>query len=130
MTQQETTAGSRHWAPTTVGALAVVTALAATIMTVAHLDITIPGLMDGVDVPVFVPGGFAIATIAAIVVAIGAFRVATWGWWTGLVVFGLAVLVIAGSPARNWLSYLILTVSIIAIGVLVSRPGREGFGRT
>lgn len=115
------------WPATTVAVLAALAALASLVMTIAHLGISVPPLMEGVDVPVFVPGGFAVATILCAVVSFGALRAVTWGWWVGVVVFALAVLVILGSPARNWLSYLVLGASIVSIAILVAPQGRAAF---
>ncbi len=128
--ETERTGGPTARAPaaTAVAVLAAVAGLASLVMTVAHLDISLPPLMEGVDVPPFVPAMFAVATIACVVVMVGALRTAAWGWWTGIVVFGLAVPVILGSPARNWISYLVLGTAIVALVVLVTRPGRSAYG--
>lgn len=127
-TEQTRGAAARAPAGMAVAALAAVAGLASLVMTIAHLDIAIPPLMEGVDVPPFVPAMFAVATIACAVVLVGALRAATWGWWTGLVVFGLAVPVILGSPARNWISYLVLGTAIVALIVLVTPAGRDAYG--
>lgn len=127
-TQSPAGTSARAWPATTVAVLAALAALASLVMTVAHLDISVPPLMEGVDVPPFVPGGFAVATILCAIVAFGALRTARWAWWMGVIVFALAVLVILGSPARNWLSYVVLGASVLSIGILVAPPGRAAFG--
>jgi lysylphosphatidylglycerol synthetase-like protein (DUF2156 family) len=129
VSDQPTTTQARPWAASAVAGLAVIAALASVIMALAHLGIPIPVILEDAIVLPPVAIGFVVATILCLVVAVGALRATSWGWWTGLVVFALAVVVIAGSPARNWLSYTVLVASIIAIAVLLSRPGREAYGR-
>jgi hypothetical protein len=126
-TTDGTVTGTGSPAAAAVAVFAALAALASLVMTIAHLDISVPPLMQGVDVPPFVPGMFAVATVACVVVLVGALRRARWGWWAGLVVFGLAVPVILGSPTRNWLSYLVLATAIVALVVLVSPPGRRAY---
>jgi hypothetical protein len=124
----ETTTTSRPWPATAVGVISLVAAAASLLMTLAHLGISIPVLLEAVTVLPPVAIGFAVATLLCVTVAVGAFRTARWGWWAGVIVFGLAVLVIAGSPARNWVSYTVLATAIANLVILLITPGRRAFG--
>lgn len=124
----ETTTTARPWPATAVGVLSLIAAVASLMMTLAHLGISIPVLLEAAAVLPPVAIGFAVATLLCVVVAVGAFQGARWGWWAGVIVFGLAVLVIAGSPARNWVSYTVLAAAIANLVILLIPAGRSTFG--
>lgn len=125
-----TSSPTRPPAALAVGVLALLGVIGSIIMTLAHLGLEIP-VIEG-----FGPGrlllpvaiGFMVGTILYAVVAFGAFTVAGWAWWTGLIVNGLAF-VSAAFPFRGWVSGVVMAVSAAAVAVLLSRPGREAFGR-
>lgn len=126
----ESPVGTAARAPvaTVVGVLALVAGAASLIMTLAHLDIPIPVVMEEATMLPPVAGGFALATLLCVAVAVGAFRAARWGWWLGVIVFAAAVPVVLGSPEQNWVSYLVLGAALVGLVLLVSRSGRVAYG--
>jgi hypothetical protein len=119
---------SRPPAAAAVATLAVVGVVGSAVMTLAHLGLGLP-VLDAVG-----PGrlvapaavSFAVGTVLYAVVAYGAFRVARWAWGAGLLVnvLGFAT---AAFPYRGWISGVAIAVSVAAVTVLLSPPGRSAF---
>jgi hypothetical protein len=118
----------RPAAATAVGILAVLGVIGSIVMTLAHLDLQIPvvsalGPTGRAIVPVAV--GFAFGAVLFAVTAYGAFRRAGWAWPVALVVNGLAF----ASSVMPWRgienSGVPALVTLIAIAILLSRPGRD-----
>jgi hypothetical protein len=129
MSQQTTsTDTSRPPAATAVGALAVLGVVGSVVMTLAHLGLGIPALDALGPGRLIVPAAasFAVGTVLYAIVAYGALRVAGWAWLAGLVVNTLAF-VTSAFPYRGWVSGAAMAVSIAAIAVLLSPPGRSAF---
>lgn len=122
MTQPSTTA-TRPAAATAVALLAVAGVLGAIAMTLFHIDLYREGA-----VPVMVPGGFAVGAIAFAFVAYGAWRRSAWAWPLAVAVNGLGF-VSAVFPWRGAQALLPAAVTLIALAVLLSRPGREALVR-
>lgn len=118
----------RPAAAVAVGWLAVVGAVGAAWMMLAHLGLDV-AVLDA-----FGPGrmlapvaaGFAVGTVLFAIVAHGAFRAARWVWPVGLVVNGLAF-VSAAVPFRGWVSAIAMLVALAAVVVLLSPQGRSAF---
>lgn len=118
----------RPTAATAVGWLAVLGAIGAAWMMLAHLGLDL-AVLDA-----FGPGrllapvaaGFAVGTVLFAVVAYGAFRGAGWAWPVALVVNGLAF-VSAAFPFRGWVSAAAMVVTAVAIVALVAPAGRAAF---
>lgn len=122
----DTAASSRTRPPaaTAVGWLAVVGVVGAVFMSLAHLDVALPLLEVGrVVLPVAI--GLAIGAVLYALVAYGAFTQRSWAWPAALVVNGIALAATAGPPFRGLFELVPIAVSLAALGVLVSRPGRE-----
>ncbi len=118
---------TRPAAATAVGVLALLGFVGSAVMAVAHFGVeVIPGLDPGLILPAAI--GFVVGAVLYAVVAYGAFTVAGWAWWAGLVVNGLAF-ASAAYPFRGWMSAVAMAVSAAAIVVLLSPPGREAFRR-
>jgi hypothetical protein len=105
----------RPRAATAIGVLGVLGMLGSAGMTVAHLQLEMPG----------VAAGFGVGVLLFAVAAYGAFRLAGWAWPVGLVVNGIA-LAAAILPWRGLeRSGLPALVAVTALALLVSRPGRD-----
>ena len=117
-------------APPVVGVLSAILTVGTAALAIAHAGVTIPGLSalgpggDNVVVPAAV--AFAVATVAAGTVSVGAFRRRTWAWALGLVVHAIVV-VGAAVPYRGIGSLIGILLSATCIAVLVSRPARQAF---
>lgn len=117
MTRTDTSASTdrRPLAATAVGALAVLGALGSVGMVAAHLAL---------DMPV-VAAVFAGGTLLFGLVAYGAFARTSWVWPVGLVVNGLGL----ASALLPWRglerSGLPALVTLVALALLISRPGRD-----
>lgn len=123
-TTAPSTSRTRQSAATAVGWLAVVGTVGAAIMALAHLDVGVPFVEVGrVVLPVAI--GLAVGAVLYAAVAYGAFTQASWAWPAALVVNGIALAATAGPPFRGLFELVPIAVSLAAIGVLVSRPGRE-----
>lgn len=123
-TSSATRARTRPPAATAVGWLAVVGVVGAVFMSLAHLDVGVPFLEVGrVVMPVAI--GLAVGAVLYAVVAYGAFSRASWAWPAALVVNGIALAATAGPPFRGLFELVPIAVSLVAIAILVSRPGRE-----
>jgi hypothetical protein len=122
---EDTSVRRRPPAATAIGLLAALGAIGSAVMTLAHVDLDIPFLTFFGPGRLIAPAAasFAVGTVLYVVVAYGAFRVARWSWPVALVVNVLAFLVSA-FPYRGWVSGAAMAVSVIAVAVLVSRPGR------
>lgn len=118
------TTTSRPPAATAVAWLAVLSALGSAAMSVAHLGVELPVLGGGVElVPVAV--GFAVGAVLYALVAVGAFALRGWSWPLALIVNALAVAVTAAPPFRGGVEAVALGVGLVALALLVSRPGRQ-----
>lgn len=114
---------TRPIAATAVGWLAVVGVVGAIFMSLAHLDLPVPFLDVGrVVLPVAI--GLAVGALLYAVVAYGAFTQRSWAWPVALVVNGIALAATAGPPFRGLFELVPIAVSLAAIAVLVSPPGR------
>lgn len=118
----------RPTAATAVGVLALLGVVGSVVMTLAHLDLDIPVVSalgpTGRALPA-VAAGFAVGTLLFAAVAYGAFARTSWAWPVALVVNGLA-LASATMPWRGIESSGVpALVTLIALVVLVSRPGRS-----
>lgn len=122
-------AGRRAAAPArAVGWLAAAGAAGSAVMSLSHAGVTLPGvsaLMPGSIVLPPVAAGFAVGAVLFGAVAVGAFRRRPWAWAAGVAVNGVT-LAGAAVPFRGPPSALAIAVTLAALGVLISRPGREG----
>lgn len=120
---------SRPPAATAVGWLAVLGVVGSAVMTLAHLGVEIPVISDLGPGRLLAPvaGGFAFGTILYVLVATAAFRMASWAWPAALAVNAVAFLS-AAFPYRGWVSGVAIAVSLAAVAVLLSPPGRAAFG--
>lgn len=124
MNTTSTTPRTRPPAATAIGWLAIVGVVGAIVMSLAHLDLPVPFLEVGrVVLPVAI--GLAVGAVLYAVVAYGAFTQRSWAWAAALVVNGIALAATAGPPFRGLFELVPIAVSLVAIGILVSRPGRE-----
>lgn len=96
-----------------MGMLAVVGVLGAAYMAVAHRDIGGPGLALGL-------AGGALLYAA---VAYAVFTAKAWAWPIALVVNGIT-LAVTTMPFRGGLAAVPVAVSVVALAILVSPPGR------
>jgi hypothetical protein len=118
----------RPSAAVAVGTLAALGLLGSLVMTLAHLGLGIP-VLDALGAGVLVvPAAvsFAVGTLLYALVTYGAFRTRRWTWFAGLLVNVLAC-VTAAFPIRSWISVTAIVVSVTAIAVLLSPPGRAAF---
>jgi hypothetical protein len=118
----------RPSAAVAVGTLAALGLLGSLVMTLAHLGLGIP-VLDALGAGVLVvPAAvsFAVGTLLYALVTYGAFRTRRWTWFAGLLVNVLAF-VTAAFPIRSWISVTAIVVSVTAIAVLLSPPGRAAF---
>lgn len=111
------------WPATTVGWLAGLGVAGSAFMALAHLGVTLP--LVG-DTPYLAPVAvsFAVGTVLYAVTAFGAFLRRNWAWALGLVVNGLAFASTAAPPYRGGIEPVAMLVSVVALAILVSRPGR------
>lgn len=113
-----------------VGWLAAAGAAGSAVMSLSHAGVTLPavsGLGPGMGQAVVLPAvaaGFAVGAVLFGAVAVGAFRHRPWAWAAGVAVNGLT-LASAALPFRGLPSALAIAVTLAALGVLLSRPGRE-----
>ncbi len=117
---------TRPPAATAVGVLALLGALGAAVMALAHLgvpqlDALGPGRML---LPVAI--GFIVGTALYLSVAVGAFTVRSWAWTAGLAVNALAFLS-AAFPYRGPASAAAMAISGLAVAILVLPSGRRAF---
>lgn len=95
-------------------------------MSVAHLGVELPLLGGGVTlVPVAI--GFGVGTVLYAATALGAFTLRPWTWPLALVVNGLAFASTAAPLSRgdsDPVTIGAIAVSLLALVVLISRPGR------
>lgn len=124
---------TRSTPPVAARAAAALTGLMAVgsaLMAVSHAGVTVPLLAalgpGGQRALPAVATGFAVATILFAVVAVGAWRRRPWAWAVGLVLHGVA-LIAATMPWRGPVSGAAAVVSIAALAVLATRPGRTAF---
>jgi hypothetical protein len=117
-----TATGTRQPAATAIAALALVGMVGASIMTVAHLGIDL-GFIRAAALPP-VAAGFAVGAVLFAAVAYGALRSTAWAWPLGLVVNGVGF-VSAVFPWRGAEALLPAAVTLAAVVILLSRPGRE-----
>lgn len=124
---------TRSTPPVAARAAAALTGLIAVgsaLMAVSHAGMSVPLLAAlGPGGERALPGvatGFAVATVLFAVVAVGAWRQRPWAWAVGLVLHGVA-LVAATMPWRGPVSGAAAVISIAALAVLATRPGRTAF---
>lgn len=115
---------TRPAAATLVGVLALVGVVGAIIMAVAHLGAAVPGVTVG-RVVAPVAAGLAVGAVLYALVAYGVFRRKPWAWPAALAVNAVALAATLAPPQRGGFEYVPIAISILALGVLVSRPGRE-----
>lgn len=119
---------TRSPAAATVGWLALVGVAGAVFMALAHLDLGLPFTeVRQVVLPVAI--GMAVGAVLYALVAYGAFTRKSWAWPAALVVNGIALAVTLGPPFRGAVELVPVVVSLAAIAVLVSRPGRAALLR-
>jgi hypothetical protein len=116
-----------HTASKTIGWLAVVGAVGAAVMSLAHWDVSMPLVDDVGRVVAPVAIALAIGATLYVVVAVGAFRRRSWTWPLALVVNGLALLSTLAPPFRGPVELVAIAVSAVALGVLLSGGGRAAF---
>lgn len=125
-TPDTTTSQTRPPAATAVAWLALVGVAGAIFMSLAHFNVGVPFLDVGrVILPVAV--SLAVGAVLYALVAYGAFTRASWAWPAALVVNGIALAATLGPPFRGLFELVPIAVSLAAIVVLVSRPGRAAF---
>lgn len=120
--------------PSTVArAAAALTALMAAgsaLMAVSHAGVSVPLLAalgpGGQRALPEVAAGFAVATVLFAVVAVGAWRRRPWSWAVGLVLHGVALIAVT-VPWRGPVSGAAAVVTVAALVVLATRPGRTAF---
>lgn len=129
------TTEARTTPPAAVRAAAALTALMAVgsaLMAVSHAGMSVPLLAalgpGGQRALPEVAAGFAVAAVLFAVVAVGAWRQRPWAWAIGLVLHGVA-LIAATIPWRGPASGAAAVVTVAALGVLATRPGRTAFLR-
>lgn len=125
MNTTSTFSRTRPPAATAVAWLSVAGVAGAVFMSLAHLDVALPFTDVGqVVLPVAI--GMAVGAVLYAVVAYGAFAQRSWAWPTALVVNGVALAATLGSPGRGRVvGMAAIAVSLAALGLLVSRPGRD-----
>lgn len=128
-----TTTETRSTPPVAARAAAGLTGLIAVgsaLMAVSHAGVTVPLLAalgpGGQRALPEVATGFAVATVLFAVVAVGAWRLRAWAWAGGLVLHGVA-LIAATMPWRGPVSGVAAAISIAALAVLATRPGRTAY---
>lgn len=129
------TTEARTTPPAAVRAAAALTALMAVgsaLMAVSHAGVSVPLLAalgpGGQRALPEVATGFAVAAALFAVVAVGAWRRRPWAWAIGLVLHGVA-LIAATIPWRGPVSGAAAVVTVAALAVLATRPGRIAFLR-
>lgn len=128
MTSTSASARTRPPAASAVGWLAVVGVVGAVFMSLAHLNLPVP-LLDVGRVVAPVAIGLAIGAVLYAAVAYGAFAQKSWAWPAALVVNGIALAATLGPPSRGTFELVPIAVSLVAIAVLVSPPGRAALLR-
>ena len=124
--EQPRPGGGRPAAATAVGVLALLGVVGSVLMTLAHLDLDVAFLQalgPGRSLPP-VAAGFAVGAVLFAVVAYGALRTAPWAWPIALVVNAVAF-VSAVFPVRGVEALVPALVTLAALGLLLSRPGRD-----
>jgi hypothetical protein len=111
----------------TVGWLAVVGAVGATVMSLAHWDVPMP-LVDDVG-RVIAPVAIAlmVGALLYVTVAVGAFRLRPWPWPLCLSGNGLALVSTVAPPFRGAVEAVAIAVSAVALAVLLTSNGRKAF---
>ncbi|CAN5706771.1 hypothetical protein BH24ACT14_BH24ACT14_01570 [soil metagenome] len=114
-------------AATVIGWLSGVLSAGTVLMALAHAGLSLP-LLSALG-----PGGdravppaaiaFGVLAVLAAVVAAGVFARRSWAWALGLVVHALTVFG-AATPYRGPVSLVGILLSLTAVAVLLSRPGR------
>lgn len=108
-------ARTRPTAATVVAVLGALGMVGSAAMIVLHLTLDLPGLAVA----------FGLGVLAYAAVTLGALRQASWAWPVALVVNAIAL----ASTVMPWRglerSGLPALVAVVALGVLVSRPGRD-----
>ncbi len=114
-TSAPTAAPERPGVVTAIAVLALLGAVGAAVMVVAHLALDMTALA----------AGFAVGTVAYLLLALGTWRRRAWAWPLGLVVnaIGLAAALLPWRGLDR--SGLPTLVSLVALGLLLSRPGRN-----
>lgn len=115
---------TRPAAATTVGVLALVGVAGGAFMSLAHSGLDLPFVEVG-RVVAPVAAGLALGAVLYALVGYGAFTRKPWAWPAALVVNGVALAATVAPPQRSAFEYVPIAVSLLAIGVLVSRPGRD-----
>lgn len=106
-----------------MGWLAVLGVLGSASMALAHLGVTLP-LVGETPYLAPVAAGFAVGAVFYAVTAAGAFRRRSWAWALALAVNGLAFASTAAPPYRGGIEPVAMLVSVAALALLVSPPGR------
>jgi hypothetical protein len=114
-------------AASAVGWLAVIGAVGAAVMSLAHWDVPMPLVDDVGRVVAPVAVALGIGAVLYVAVAFGSFRRMRWAWPLGLVVNGLALLSTVAPPFRGPVELVAIVVSGAALALLLSRPGRSAF---
>lgn len=113
-----------------VAVLGALGAVGSALMAVSHAGVTLPLLAAiGPGGDRALPGvaaGFAVGVVLFALVAAGAWRQRPWAWAAALVVNGVA-LVVATVPWRGPASGAAAVITVAALAVLLSPPGRAAF---
>ena len=120
---------TRRRAATTVAALCWTGFAGALVMAVAHTGTDLPVVSDlgpGRPIPPVAAGFFVGAALYA-VAAVKARQPAPGPWKLALIV-NVVALVAAAFPFRGAVSAVAVAVSLAAVALLCSRPGRQAFG--
>ena len=114
-TDTSSAAPTRPTAATVVAVLGALGMVGSAAMIALHLTLDLPGLAVA----------FGLGVLAYAAVTLGALRQASWTWPVALVVNAIAL----ASTVMPWRglerSGLPALVAVVALGVLVSRPGRD-----
>lgn len=126
------TSRTRPPAASLIGWLSVLGTIGTALLSIGHLGLEIPVLSalgpEGTRAIPAAAAGFGVAALLYLVVAVGAFRQASWAWAVGLVVNLLAVA--AGlSNVRGAASVIGIVISALILILLLSPGGRKALRR-
>lgn len=120
--------GTRPSAATAVGWLAIAGTAGAIFMSLAHVGVGVP-VVGGGQVVMPVAVAMAVGAVLYAAVAYAAFTQASWAWPAALAVNGIALVATLGPPYRGSSELVAIILSLVAIGILVSPPGRAALRR-
>lgn len=111
-----------------MGVLALIGTAGAVFMSLAHVGVGVP-VVGGGQLVLPVAVGMAVGALLYAAVAYAAFAQASWAWPAALAVNGIALVVTLGPPSRGNSELVAIAISLVALGILVSPPGRAALRR-